>query len=125
MVLNRISAGIFKQEKTNRVDLLWDSERSKVGIQVNRNKGMYQLNFAPQLNGAVVSASTFFNYIKYDWTETRTFPAVWDDRDKILMVDIQPEHLQSTGTIRRANNSKKSKNASEESLSVDINQRSA
>jgi len=93
IVFNRFSAIIFQQEKTTRVNLLWDAERLKVGIQVSRNRGLYAIRFAPKKNGAVISAASFFNYIQYDWSRSRAFPATWDDKEKILMIDIPKEHL--------------------------------
>jgi len=93
IALNSFSTAIFQQEKTIRVNLLWDVEQLKVGIQVNRTKGLYSIRFAPKRNAALISCASFFNHIKYDWSKSRTFPATWDAKEKILMIDIPKEHL--------------------------------
>ena len=60
----------------------------------NKSKA-YTLTFSPEAkgSGAGFSAKTFFDYIEYDYSETRSFDAEWNKTDGILEIEIPAQHL--------------------------------
>jgi hypothetical protein len=100
--LGRLSINNSASEMLKRLNptiehvlLLWDKSTGRVGIKPVK-KGdhrAYPLKaYGPKgRSGTGFSAVTFLNFIKYNWSETRSFPAGWFE--DMLTITIPFEHL--------------------------------
>jgi len=94
--INQAATKILKDNAVEFVLLLWDKERNKIAIRpiTKKDKRAYIVTFAPKGNGAGFSAKTFFKYIGYDYAETRSLAAEWNENEGILEIDVPPENLK-------------------------------
>jgi hypothetical protein len=99
IALNKLASELLERASASHVQILWDSESFKCGIKVSSSKdaGAYKLTAGFNGNGAGFSAVTFLNYIRYDWTITRSFNAEWDEPDRLLAFSIPKEHFGASG----------------------------
>jgi hypothetical protein len=102
IALNKLASEILDTVHATHVLLLWDKDAQKCGIKVSNSKeaGAYTLTAGLNGNGTGFSAVTFLNYIRYDWTETRSFNAEWDKVEKLLVFSIPKEHFGTNGDRR-------------------------
>lgn len=127
LALNKLASEFFETAKAAHVLLLWDKDAFKCGIKVANSKdiGAYTLTAGANGNGAGFSAVTFLNYLRYDWTVTRSFNAEWDASASMLVFSVPKEHFgasgdrkQPVGSIKRPRKSDKPKAEQEELLSL-------
>lgn len=95
IALNKTSTAIMEKNAVEFVLLLWDQDNRKVGIRPISKKDprAYRIKYSPNLGSASFSAKTFFDYIGLNYSQTRTRPAVWNDDDALLEVDIPDDLL--------------------------------
>ncbi len=95
--LNRSATEFLSKTYTGFVILLWDKATNRVGIQAAKKEDdrTYSLKaYGPKgKTGSGFSAVTFLNFIKYDWSKTRSFTAEWSASDNMLVFGILPENL--------------------------------
>jgi hypothetical protein len=103
IAFNMKAADILKDHDATHVVLMWDKESSECAAKIASSKdiGAYKLTFNTKSNGAGFSAVTFLNYIRYDWTKTRSFNAEWVDSSKMLVFSIPQEHFGTSGNLRQ------------------------
>ena len=116
IALNTGAAALLTKAAAEYVLLLWDPEAGKVGIKVigKKEPRAYVLHFGKNGNGAGFSATTFVNFIKYDFSESRAFPLDWDETGNMFTFSIPKEHLTGSpknqkgelGKLRRADRAK-------------------
>lgn len=95
--LNRGATEFLTKTYTGFVNLLWDKTSYRVGIRAAKKEDdtTYSLKaYGPKgKSGSGFSAVTFLNFIKYDWSKTRSFSAEWDATGNMLVFGILPENL--------------------------------
>ena len=103
IAFNMLAASILKNNNATHVVLMWDKDSNKCAAKIASSKdaGAYKVIFAAKSNGAGFSAVTFLNHIRYDWTETRSFNAAWDDSTKMLVFSIPQKHFGTSGNLRQ------------------------
>ncbi len=103
IALNKLASEFMENLRAAHAVLLWDRESFKCGIKVANSKdiGAYTLTPGANGNGAGFSAVTFLNFIKYDWTTTRSFTAEWDAAGQMLVFSIPKEHFGTSGDLRQ------------------------
>jgi hypothetical protein len=103
IAFNMVAAGILSDHKATHLILMWDKESFKCAAKIasSIDSGAYKVTYAEKSNGAGFSAVTFLNYIRYDWTETRSFNAVWDESTKMLIFSIPQKHFGASGKLRQ------------------------
>ena len=101
--INKHASSVLEKQGIKHVQLLFDAGLLKIAIKAATSKddGAYKLTVGYNGNGFGFSAVTFLNHIKYDWTETRSFPAEWSADKSLLVVDIPKEHFGATGDRRQ------------------------
>jgi hypothetical protein len=101
IAFNMIATATFESKKVTHVVLMWDKELFKCGVKsaTSKDVGAYTLTYNEKSNGAGFSAVTFLNYIRYDWTETRSFNAEWDEEEELLVFSIPAEHFGASGKL--------------------------
>jgi len=82
--------------------LYWDKTTREIAVQPIKKKepSAYPLKtYGRALTG--FSAVTFLNFIKYDWSETHTFPAEWRTTQNMLVFTIPQDYLMGKAVTRR------------------------
>jgi hypothetical protein len=99
--LNSAATRTLEREAVEFVLLAWDKDRQMVAIRPTRKKDTrtYHVSFGKKGNSAGFSAKTFMDYIRFDYSETRTMSAVWNESENQLEAKIAPEHLKSETAI--------------------------
>jgi len=88
------SAALEKYIKPSQfVHVYYDKEGSKVGLKPLHKKvdKAYRLNVSPRGNVGSLSASSFLSFIGYDYKETISFPAEWNEREGLLEFIIKDD----------------------------------
>jgi hypothetical protein len=95
MALNVGAVQILNKVVAEYVLLLWDADAKKVAIKVigKKEPRSYALHYGVKGNGAGFSATTFMNFIKYDFSESRSFPLQWNEDANMFTFSIPVEHL--------------------------------
>jgi hypothetical protein len=96
IALNKSSTVTLERNAVEFVLLLWDKDRRKIGIRpiTKKDARAYRLKYGPKNNGAYFSAKTFFDYIGVDYSETRSFPAVWAEDESLLEAEVPTEFMK-------------------------------
>lgn len=97
--LNKTATAVLEKEAVELVLLLWDADKHQIGIRATTKKGdprAYRLAFGQKGNGAGFSAKTFMDYIGYDFSESRSFPARWEEAESTFVAEIPEEHLRGS-----------------------------
>jgi hypothetical protein len=93
--LNRATTAIFKTNAVEFVLLLWDADRSRMAFRpiVKKDSRAYGVSYAKQ--GGMFTAKMFLEHIGYDYSESRTYPATWNDTENMLEIDIPSEYIKN------------------------------
>src|SRR5216684_3583840 len=97
IALNRGASDILAKGKTELVLLLWNKDTKQYAVQpiTKKDSRAYKLRaYGPKGNGLGFSCVTFLNYIKYDWSDTRSFDLEYREHEKLMIFTIPEEHLQ-------------------------------
>jgi hypothetical protein len=96
MGLNKAATRVLEREAVEYVLLLWDRENHRIAIRPIKKKDgrAYHLSYGKKGNGSGFSAKTFFDYIGYDYSETRSLPAEWNEGEGIFELEVPVEHLK-------------------------------
>jgi hypothetical protein len=119
IALNMLATSILQAKKATHAVILWDKDTNKCALRLASSKdvGAYTLTYNDKSNGAGFSAVTFLNYIRYDWTATRSFNAEWDEAAEMLIFTVPKEHFGTSGNLvtqsGRAKRSDKEKEVTE------------
>jgi hypothetical protein len=91
--LNQSASHAMEITSETLVLLLWDKEHKKIAIKkvTNKDARAYRITLSNKSSG--FSAKTFLDYIGYDYSQTRSFPAEWNEQEKMLEVQLPNEAL--------------------------------
>lgn len=94
--LNRATTAIFKANAVEFILLLWDADRNRIALRpvVKKDSRAYGVSYAK--SASMFTAKMFLEHIGYDYSESRSFPAVWNESDNMLEIDIPEEHLRGS-----------------------------
>jgi len=94
--LNKAATRILEKDAVEFVILLWDRDAKRMGIRpiTKKDPRSYRVSYGKNGNGAGFSAKTFFDFIDYDYSVTRSFPVEWNDKENMFEGQIPPEHLK-------------------------------
>jgi len=97
LVLNKTAADLFQKHGTNYVFLLWDRESRRIGVRPcfkkeDRRAYLVGVGNGSGISGANINAKTFLDHVGVDYTETRAYPASWNDNDGLFEVTL-PENV--------------------------------
>jgi hypothetical protein len=98
---NKGASNFLQERSVGNVILLWDKEKRKIGIRpiTEKDPRSYNIHWNKRGDGAGFSVATFLKYIEYDASETRTFPARWDEQQLMFEIEVQKEHFKPGGYI--------------------------
>src|SRR3989304_4608484 len=97
--LNKTATVKLEGDAVENVLLLWDKDRRIIGVRpiTKKDARSYKIHYDKRGGGSGFSAKTFFDYIGYDYTVTRTFPAIWNEQEMAFLIEIPEAHLQTEG----------------------------
>ncbi len=92
--LNQASTQILQANAVEFILLLWDKDNRRVAIRpiTKRDKRAYKLSYTK--SSAQFSGKSFLEYINYDFSETRSFPAEWNEDEGVFEIEIPAEHFK-------------------------------
>lgn len=92
----------LRDDKAENVLLLWDKETKRIGVQVDTKKDnrAYKIHWSPREDGCGFTASTFLKYIGFDISETRPLPAMWDNEQRMFVVEVPEEYIKKDGSTK-------------------------
>lgn len=97
--MNQHAAKPFGQNAVEFVLLLWDEPLRRMAIRpiTKKDSRAYLLAYDKKGKGggAGFFAKTFFDHINYDYTETRTHTAEWNDTEGILEVQLPADAFKA------------------------------
>ena len=98
---NKLAAETLQTNAVERVLLLWDEERSKIGIRPisKKDSRSYEIYYAKGNRGAYISSKTFLDWIRYDYSESRAFDLSWNEREGVYEMTIPREHIKEPAQL--------------------------
>jgi hypothetical protein len=93
--LHRATTEILQANAAKAALLLWDRVDLKIGIQPisPTDNRAYDITYVEKDINAFMSAKRFLDWIGYDYSTTRTFDAVWNEKTGVFEIDIPLEHI--------------------------------
>jgi hypothetical protein len=97
--LNKTATVKLEGDAVENILLLWDKDRRIIGVRpiTKKDARSYKIHYDKKGGGSGFSAKTFFDYIGYDYKETRTFPTTWNEQEMAFLIEIPEMHLQTEG----------------------------
>jgi hypothetical protein len=97
LALNKAATSKLEGDAVENALLLWDKDRRIIGIRpiTKKDDRSYKINYDKKGGGSGFSAKTFFDYIGYDYTETRTLPAKWNEQEMAFLIEVPEAHLKA------------------------------
>ncbi|MGB6429617.1 MAG: hypothetical protein WBF06_03460 [Candidatus Acidiferrales bacterium] len=97
LAFNKSATAILEKDAVEYVLLMWDAAKHQLGVRPisKKDSRAYALAYGKKGNGAGFSAKTFMDYIGYDRSESRSYPAKWDESESMFVAEIPEEHLQA------------------------------
>jgi hypothetical protein len=79
--------------------LMWDRENRKIAIRSINKKDdrSYRMRFSRRNKAAGFAAKAFLEYIGYDYSESRSFPCVWNEDQGMFEISLTAEAFKPSG----------------------------
>ena len=102
-----LNKGVVQRLRAMAVEyvlLLWDGERHKVGLRPisKRDNRAFRVLYGNRENAAALSGKSFFDYIGYNYAESRILPATWDENEEMFEIPI-PQDALKPESIKQGN----------------------
>jgi hypothetical protein len=100
---NKTASLKLQQEAVESVLLLWDEEKRLIGVRpiTKKDNRAYRISWSTRGDGCGFSSSTFLKYIGYNMSESRSFPAQWDEREQIFKIEVPQEYLKKDELVKQ------------------------
>lgn len=98
--LNRATTKVLRDHGVERVLLMWDKDRQKIGLRpiAKKDSRAYSIIYGRKDAYAMVSGKSFLAHIGYDTSESRTYSIQWNEAENMLELDIPAQHLRKDKT---------------------------
>jgi hypothetical protein len=101
-VLNKPAAEKFSEQGATNVLILWDEENRRFAIRpiFKKDSRAYPMRPASGKStaGATINAKSFLDTIGVDISETKQYPAAWNDQEGLLEVEIPLDRFKARQT---------------------------
>jgi hypothetical protein len=96
------SAAIEHFGKNRFVQVYWDRDQGMVGLKPipKKEEHAYHLNLSPKGNVGSLSATAFLKHVGYPIKDTKSFSAVWSEKQGMLEFKILEKGGTPKGTPR-------------------------
>jgi len=93
IMLNAAAARVFHENAVESVLLLSDKEQGKIALRpyTKKDSRAYRVTYGKNKNGCSFSGKSFLDFIKFDYSRKRTFPAVWNENEGLLEISMTTE----------------------------------
>jgi uncharacterized membrane-anchored protein len=93
--LNRATTAILKANAVEFILLMWDADKHRMAFRpvVKKDSRAYGVSYIK--SASMLTAKMFLEHIGYDYSESRSFPATWNESENMLEVDIPVENLKA------------------------------
>lgn len=96
--LNRAAAELMNKEAVETILLLWDKDAYRVALRpiAKKDSRSFAVRYSKKdkiVTGAAFSGVMFLRHIKYDFSETKTYPIRWDADEGLFLVDLPKERF--------------------------------
>jgi hypothetical protein len=99
--INQHAAKYLRQNAVEYVLLLWDADKRQMAIRpiTKKDTRAYTLTYDKKGKGggAGFFGKSFFDFINYNYGETRSFPASWNENEEILEVPLPADVFKEEG----------------------------
>lgn len=95
----------FNQAATSKLNdkaveyclVMWDKTTLTFAVRpiTRKDTRAYKVIYFPKGKSSAVNAKTFFDHIRYDYSETRTFEANWNVDEEMFEVNLPKKHFQT------------------------------
>ena len=94
--LNQAATLTLQKDAVEFVLLLWNETTGVIAIRpiTKKDSRAYRISYAKRGNSAGFSAKTFLDWIEYDYSSTRSFPADWNEGEGRFEIKLLPETLK-------------------------------
>jgi hypothetical protein len=91
---NAAAVRLLRAAAVRHVLLLWDKDKCRLGIKGTRkeDRNAYAVSFATDNHYGGIRAKSFLRYIGWG-TQRQTLPAIWNEEEKMLEVDLPADHM--------------------------------
>jgi hypothetical protein len=98
---NKAASSLIEKNAIENVLLLWDAEKKIIGIRstAKKDRRTYTVYSTKRGDGCGFSATTFFKWIGYDLSESRSLATQWDEHNQIFTVELPSGCIKNNGTI--------------------------
>lgn len=96
LAINAAAVRIFVEAGVRSVLLLWDNRSSKIALKAapKGDKNAYVVSITPDRHSGTLRAKSFLTHIGWTGRQRETFPALWDEQEKMLEVALPPSRLK-------------------------------
>lgn len=79
----------FKLDKYKYAILFFDKENKQIGIKLTNNEEEGICKLQVRKSNAAISGKAFLDYYSIDYSKTKKHEAVWDEKEKMIIVAIK------------------------------------
>ena len=94
--LNQAATLTLQKDAVEFVLLLWNETTGVIALRpiTKKDSRAYRISYAKRGNSSGFSAKTFLDWIEYDYSSTRSFPADWNEKEGRFEIKLLPETLK-------------------------------
>ena len=94
--LNQAATLTLQKDAVEFVLLLRNEATGVIAIRpiTKKDSRAYRISYAKSGSSSGFSAKTFLDWIEYDYSSTRSFPADWNEREGRFEIKLLPETLK-------------------------------
>jgi hypothetical protein len=94
---NATASRVLDKNAVETVLLLWDKDARKIGIKsiTKKDDRAYKVRYAKKGKGAGFASKTFLDWIKHDYSESKSYPCVWNEAESTFEISLpnEPEKI--------------------------------
>jgi hypothetical protein len=90
---NATASRILDKNVVETVLLLWDKDTRKIGIKsiTKKDDRAYRMRYAKKGKGAGFAAKTFLIWINHDYSESKSYPCLWNEAELTFEIPLPAE----------------------------------
>jgi len=98
IAINAAGVRILLSAGVRFVQLLWDSTIKRMALKAapKGDKNSYAVSITPDKHAGSLRAKSFLSHIGWKASQRMTFPAIWNEKERMLEVALPPAHLKQS-----------------------------
>ncbi len=95
IAFNKAAAEVMHKTGLTRAELLWDKDKLRMGVKPTKStERTSPLNYGDNFTALAFSCIQFLRHTGYDFHTSRQFPATWDSKDHLFVIEIPAEFIK-------------------------------